>query len=298
MTDASDSSVRTEGLEELRAIVEAELERRLPPPESTPEVLREPMRYSLVAGGKRIRPILVLLACRACGGRDDEALPAACALEMIHTYSLIHDDLPAMDDDDLRRGKPTNHRVYGEASAILAGDALLTHAFAVLASDTPRRDRIPAMVQVLAHAAGPNGMVGGQALDLAAEGGETSPEHLVEIHELKTAALFAAATRLGAEAAGAEPATANALERYGKHLGLAFQAIDDVLDVESSSDVLGKTAGKDERQAKLTSTVVHGVDGAREEAARQSRLALDVISGIAGASTLVDLTEQLMERIA
>lgn len=298
MTDESEASVLNDVLEELRSIVDSELERFLPSRERAPEVLLEPMRYSLVAGGKRIRPILVLLACRACGGSDDEALPAACALEMIHTYSLIHDDLPAMDDDDLRRGKPTNHRVYGEASAILAGDALLTHAFAVIASETPRHDRIPTMVRVLARAAGPCGMVGGQALDLAAEAGETSPEHLVEIHALKTAALFGAAARLGAEAAGADAPVAESLESYGAHLGLAFQAIDDVLDVESSSDVLGKTAGKDEQQAKLTSTVVHGVAGARHEAARQSRLALDAIAGLEGTSSLVDLTEYLMERIA
>jgi len=287
-----------ETLTSVRETVERALRRFLPPAENTPASVLEPMAYSLFAGGKRIRPVLVVLACRACGGSDDEALPAACAVEMVHTYSLVHDDLPAMDDDDLRRGQPTSHVKFGEASAILAGDALLTHAFSVIARETPRRDRVPAIVATLADAAGPVGMVGGQALDLEGEAREASAERVREIHRRKTAALFLASARMGAEAAGASAEICDRLEAYGRDLGLAFQAIDDVLDEESSSEVLGKTVGKDRRQSKLTSIAVHGLSGARAEAERYSRSAKFRVEGLERADPLVRLAETLTERIS
>jgi len=283
---------------ELRSRVEEALDRCLASAPAIPPELREPMAYSLFAGGKRIRPILALLACRACGGSDAEALPAACAVEMIHTYSLVHDDLPAMDDDDLRRGQPTSHVRFGEASAILAGDALLTHAFSLLARETPRQDRVAPMVRVLADAAGPEGMVGGQALDLAAEGREVAPEEVRRIHRLKTAALFAASARLGAEAGGCDEGTGQRLERYGELLGLAFQAIDDVLDEEQSSSVLGKTAGKDRRQEKATATAARGVSGARSDAERWTRQAREIAASLAGGAPLAALADRLLRRIA
>ena len=281
-----------------RDAVEDGLRRFLPPPERTPTSILEPMAYSLLAGGKRIRPVLVLLACRASGGSDEEALPAACAVEMVHTYSLVHDDLPAMDDDDLRRGIPTNHVRFGEASAILAGDALLTQAFSLIARETPRVDRVPAIVATLADAAGPMGMVGGQALDLEAEASEASPDRVREIHRLKTAALFQASARMGAEASGAPSDLCDRMEAYGLDLGLAFQAIDDVLDEESSADVLGKTVGKDRRQAKLTSIAVHGLAGARSEAERYSRAAKGHLEGLDRAEPLVRLVDALIERVS
>lgn len=298
MHGKGDTLQLAEILDELKAKVDAQLERYLPTAEDAPEVIREPMAYSLLAGGKRIRPILVLLSCRACGGSDDDALPAACGVEMIHTYSLIHDDLPAMDDDALRRGRPTNHVVFGDGMAILAGDALLTEAFTLIAASTPRRERVAAIVEVLGRAAGPIGMVGGQALDLTSDGMQVSAERLAEIHRLKTAALFAASARIGAEAAGASADTARILEEYGLQLGLAFQAIDDVLDVVSSADVLGKTAGKDEKQDKLTSIVVHGVDGAREQAQRYSKAARHAAEQLPDGALLIDVVDRLMDRIS
>ncbi|MBI3270252.1 MAG: polyprenyl synthetase family protein [Planctomycetes bacterium] len=224
------------------------------------------MRYSLFAGGKRLRPALALLACELLGGRERDALPVACAFEVIHTYSLIHDDLPAMDDDDFRRGKPSSHKQFGEAMAILAGDGLLTFAFE-LVTRTPAAERIPALVREVAVAAGTLGMVGGQVLDLdatATSGGTAAL--LEEIHLRKTAAMILGSARAGGVAAGGAASDLAALGRYGKHLGLAFQIADDLLDVEGATEQLGKTAGKDAQAGKLTYPALFGLAASRREA--------------------------------
>jgi geranylgeranyl diphosphate synthase type II len=214
--------------------------------------LHESMRYSVLAGGKRLRPALCFASCEAAGGEAGRALPAAVALELVHTYSLIHDDLPCMDDDALRRGRPTNHVVYGEALAVLAGDGLLTRAFGVLAAaDLPADTRVR-MVADLAAAAGSRGMVGGQALDLAAEGEEVDLPTLQFIHTHKTGALFSAACRLGGLAAGATESAADRLARFGERIGLAFQIADDLLDETSTPEQLGKATGKDRGRGKAT----------------------------------------------
>lgn len=218
-----------------------------------PPRLQEAMAYSLLADGKRLRPVLVLLACEACGGEIAAAMPAACALEMVHTYSLIHDDLPAMDDDDLRRGRPTNHVVFGEGMAILAGDALLTLAFEILARDVRPAAVAAACCADLARAAGAIGMVGGQVADLEAEaGGVASLEQLEGIHKRKTGQLLCSSLSLGARVAQADEATLSLLRGYGQCLGLAFQITDDLLDVRGSAEKLGKGVRKDAAHGKLT----------------------------------------------
>lgn len=237
----------------LRSTVEAELTRYLDTLSAAPPRLKEAMAYSLLAGGKRLRPILVLLANEACGGELRRALPAACALEMVHTYSLIHDDLPAMDNDDLRRGRPTNHVVFGEGLAILAGDALLTLAFEVVARDVEPVAAAAACCADLAQAAGAAGMVGGQVADLEAEGRTTATlEEVESIHRCKTGALLASALKLGARTAQAGSDAVERLSEYGRCLGLAFQITDDLLDVRGNSKTLGKAAQKDAAHGKLT----------------------------------------------
>jgi geranylgeranyl diphosphate synthase type II len=227
------------------------------------------MAYSLLAGGKRFRPLLVLLACEACGGETEAALPAACAIEMIHTYSLIHDDLPAMDDDDLRRGRPTNHVVYGEALAILAGDGLLTLAFEIVARDIQPASAAAACCADLARAAGMAGMVGGQVADLEAEGRTISTlEELEAIHRRKTGALLSSALTMGARIADASPEMVDRLGQYGRCLGLAFQITDDLLDVRGDQKALGKAVQKDASRGKLTYPVLLGIE-ASELRARQ-----------------------------
>jgi geranylgeranyl diphosphate synthase type II len=227
--------------------------------------LGEAVRYSLEAGGKRVRPILCMLACEAVGGTTTQSLPGALALEYVHTYSLIHDDLPAMDDDDLRRGRPTNHKVFGEGHAILAGDALLTEAFAVLAAaDLDPLRRAEALI-LLAEGAGWRGMAGGQALDL--EGEQLAAydlDHLRLIHRLKTGALLRASVEIGAVLGGAAPRERSALRAYGEALGLAFQIQDDVLDATATDAELGKRAGKDAGRGKITYPSLLGLDGARK----------------------------------
>jgi geranylgeranyl diphosphate synthase type II len=218
----------------------------------------EAVRYSLFAGGKRLRPALALGAAEVVSGDDSVALPVACALEMIHTYSLIHDDLPAMDDDDLRRGKPTCHKVYGEATAILAGDALLTMAF-----DAAAETGSTEIVRALAQAAGAGGMVGGQQMDLEGEGKQLDLAALQSIHRAKTGALIQVSLRCGAMAAGATEAQVKALADYGKHLGLAFQITDDILDVVGAEAVLGKPVGSDESRDKSTYPALLGLDESR-----------------------------------
>jgi geranylgeranyl diphosphate synthase type II len=252
------------------ALVDAFLDRYLPRESSPPETISRAVRYSLFAGGKRLRPVLVLAAAEAVGGEIEDALPAAAAFEMIHTYSLIHDDLPAMDDDSLRRGRPTSHVVFGEAIAILAGDALQAHAFAVLADARPPC-RVPAerrlrAVAELASAAGVAGMVGGQVLDLESEGRPVDAATLERIHRHKTGALIRASARVGAIVSGASEDDVTRLTRFGEEAGLAFQIVDDILDVEGSADVLGKSAGKDARSGKATYPLVHGIDEARRKA--------------------------------
>jgi geranylgeranyl diphosphate synthase type II len=254
-------------LREYQQLVDSELDRLVPSQTAAPETIHRAMRYSLFAGGKRIRPILCLEAARAVSGSFCAALPAACALEMVHTYSLIHDDLPALDNDDYRRGKLTNHRVFGDAMAILAGDALLTMAFQVLAEiDTPP-DRKVRMIAELAAAAGTlGGMIGGQVADLEGEGQRPEAALLETIHRAKTGALLRASLRLGAIVAGAAQSEYEALSCYGEHIGLAFQIVDDILDVEESSAALGKTSGKDAQQHKITFPAVYGLETSRQMA--------------------------------
>ena len=252
---------------EYLSLVEGALSKQLASLGYIPEKLFEAMDYSLSAGGKRLRPVLLLAACDTLGGDVNEALPFACALEMIHTYSLIHDDLPAMDNDDLRRGRPTNHKVFGEGVAILAGDALLTEAFAMLAS-VPANDRydVRDYVAELAYRTGSLTLVGGQVLDLEGEGRQLTVDELRAIHMGKTSALIIASVRLGAMAAGATPEQLEALTVYGRDLGLAFQIIDDILDVTSTPEVLGKSIGKDQKVQKATYPALVGMEKARAEA--------------------------------
>ncbi|MEK7372330.1 MAG: polyprenyl synthetase family protein [candidate division NC10 bacterium] len=254
--------------ERARAVDEA-LERSLPPETAPPETVHKAMRYSVFAGGKRLRPVLVIAGAEAVGGAMDDVMPTACAMELIHTYSLVHDDLPAMDNDDFRRGRPTSHKVFGDAMAILAGDGLLTLAFRLLAENLrPGMDgRVLRDVLVeIAEAAGTGGMVGGQVADLEAEGRRVPPEALDYIHLHKTAALIRASIRSGAALCGATPAQLQVLAVAGTSLGLAFQIVDDILDVTGTTEQLGKTAGKDQAQQKATYPAVHGLAASRARA--------------------------------
>jgi geranylgeranyl diphosphate synthase, type II len=254
-------------LAERSARVDAYLDRYLPSEQTPPETLSRAVRYSLFAGGKRLRPVLVLGSAEAVGGSIEDALPGAAAFEMIHTYSLIHDDLPAMDDDSLRRGRPTSHVVFGEAIAILAGDALQTHAFAVLAEPLePCRvatERRLLSIAVLANASGAPGMVGGQVFDLESENKQVDSATLERIHRHKTGALIRASAQVGAILGGGSEEEIARLTRFGEEAGLAFQIVDDILDVEGSASTLGKSAGKDAKAGKATYPAVHGIDEAR-----------------------------------
>jgi len=251
--------------EEDRLAVDAALEKLLPSETTAPESVHRAMRYSVFAGGKRIRPVLCLEAARLFDPRVEPALHAACALEFIHTYSLIHDDLPALDNDDLRRGKPTCHKKFGEALAVLAGDALLTLAFEVIGAAPLSAERRAAILAEVAKSAGSvNGMVGGQVADVEAEGKSVGPETLEYIHRSKTAALIRAAVLSGALSAGAGEADLVRLGRFGEKIGWAFQVTDDILDVEESSAALGKTAGKDAAQHKATYPAVFGLEKSHE----------------------------------
>lgn len=255
-------------------IVDRALNGYLPKESVKPATIHKAMRYSIFAGGKRLRPVLTLAAAEACGGKVADALPAACAVECIHTYSLIHDDLPCMDNDDLRRGRPTNHKVFGDGVAVLAGDALLTVAFEVLAKAAPtKRYGTAAQVTELAHAAGSRWLVGGQVADLEGEGRKLNGAELNYIHRCKTAALLTASIRLGAMSANASEGQLKALTTFGQSVGLAFQVIDDILDVTQSSEKLGKTAGKDLQSQKATYPAIHGLEKSRKEAHRLTALA-------------------------
>ncbi len=262
-------------LNEQQTKIDEEIDRLVPPETEPPSTIHRAMRYSLQAGGKRIRPILCLEAARSVSDQIEGVISAACSLEMIHTYSLIHDDLPALDNDDLRRGKLTCHKVFGEAMAILAGDALLTFAFQVLAelpATTPERKT--EMIRELATASGTvGGMIGGQVADLEGEGQPPNAELLESIHRAKTGALLRASVRMGAIYAGANPEQGERLTRFGEHVGLAFQIVDDILDVEQPSEALGKTAGKDAAQQKITFPAVYGLEQSRNMAREECDLA-------------------------
>lgn len=259
-------------LKEQCARVDAALDQYLPRETDLPHSLHKAMRYSVFAGGKRVRPILMLAACQAVGGDGEKAMPAACAMEMIHTYSLIHDDLPAMDDDDFRRGNPTNHKVFGEAVAILAGDALLTEAFRLMsapafAAGVPAEARL-AVIHQIASCAGSHGMVGGQVVDMESEGKSDIDLPTVQyIHTHKTGALIKAAVVAGALLGGADREKLDAITRYGSAAGLAFQIADDILDIEGTTEEIGKDAGSDQARGKATYPAVMGLAAAKQEAA-------------------------------
>ena len=256
------------------------------------------MRYSLFAGGKRLRPILCLAAAEACGGEIENALPLACAVECIHTYSLIHDDLPSMDNDDLRRGRPTCHKVFGEGIAVLAGDALLTIAFEIVSrAKASRRYDMSILLREIAVAAGSRKLIAGQVADLEAEGRKTDRAQLRYIHENKTAAILTTSVRLGAMSANASVKQLAAMTRFGRALGLAFQVIDDILDVTQTSEKLGKSAGKDIAAKKATYPAVIGLDKSRLEARRLTRQAHKSLSTFgAKAEALHALSNYLLER--
>jgi geranylgeranyl diphosphate synthase type II len=259
----------TSYVEARRMLVDEALERVLPPETAAPPTLHRAMRYSVRAGGKRLRPILVIAGAEAVGGTAEQVMETACALEMIHTYSLIHDDLPAMDNDDYRRGMLTNHKVFGEAIAILAGDALLTLAFKLIALNGARTGDariIATLVTEIADAAGTDGMVGGQVVDIESEGKAFSAETLDYIHTHKTAALIRTSLCAGALIARGSTEELAAVKACGEALGLAFQIVDDILDVEGSTEELGKTAGKDAQQQKATYPAYHGLEASRAKA--------------------------------
>ena len=255
----------------------------------------EAMAYSLEAGGKRLRPMLALEFCRLAGGEPEKAMPFACAVEMIHTYSLIHDDLPCMDNDDMRRGKPSCHKAFGEATALLAGDALLTKAFEMLSKAELPPERIVKAAAILSRCAGIDGMIGGQAVDLLNEAQTPDFDTLELTCRLKTAALLQAACLLGTAAAGNDQMTDKARE-YGLNLGLAFQIVDDILDVTGDSALLGKPVGSDAENGKTTFVTLCGLEKARELAEKYSRGAVEVLAQIPGSEDLSRLTEQLLLR--
>lgn len=261
------------------AEVDAALDALLPKARLRPVTIHTAMRYTVFSGGKRLRPVLCLAAAEACGGVPAMALTAACAVELLHTYSLVHDDLPCMDDDDLRRGRATCHKVYGEGMAVLCGDALLTHAFFVLAQcPASRRYGTRDYLAELAMAGGSTQLIGGQVMDLEGEGNKLTKRQLVGIHKAKTAALLTAALRLGAMSANASPNKLKAISDFGHALGLAFQVIDDILDVTASTEVLGKTAGKDQAVEKATYPSILGLDASRREAKRLTRQAMHALT--------------------
>jgi geranylgeranyl diphosphate synthase type II len=285
-------------LETRTASVNAALDRFVPAATTKPATIHRAMRYSLFAGGKRMRPALVLAAAAACGGREVDALPLACAVECIHTYSLVHDDLPAMDNDDFRRGKPTNHKVFGEGIAVLAGDALLTQAFeiAAQAKGWPRYSHQEIILE-LARASGSLQLIAGQVADLEGEGKKTSVAQLRYIHERKTSALLCCSVRLGGMSANCSPAQLKSLTDFGYHVGLAFQVIDDILDVTQTSAQLGKTAGKDTKAQKATYPSIIGLEESRKIAEELTAQAFTALKPFKGKATpLAALAQFLLDR--
>jgi len=285
-------------LKRTRALLEKSLRAAVPAAATKPVTIHRAVRYSLLAGGKRLRPLLCCAASEACGGNARAALPAACAVEMIHTYSLIHDDLPCMDDDDLRRGKPTSHKMFGEGIAVLAGDALLTEAFATLATAKSRaRYTVSDLVTELALAAGSRGLIAGQVADLAAEGRKPSEPTLYFIHAAKTGMLLRASLKLGAMCAGGTKAQVAALDRFGFALGLAFQIQDDILDATQSAKKLGKTAGKDVAAGKMTFPALFGLEKSRTLAEQWTSEAIVSLKPFGPRSAILrDLAGRLLQR--
>ncbi len=288
-------------LAQQQKVVDQTLDRWVPSETTPPQIIHKAMRYSLFAGGKRIRPILVMAAADAVGGGHGGAENCACALELIHTYSLIHDDLPALDNDDVRRGRPTCHKMFSEAMAILAGDALLTLAFEVLSRlpevEAARRAELVRELAIAAGSAG--GMIGGQVQDLEGERQTPSAELLDQIHRAKTGALLRASVRMGAIYGGASDTQLEALSRYGEHAGLAFQIVDDLLDVEQSSEALGKTAGKDLQQQKITFPAVYGLERSHAMAEEQRLAAHDALALFGDrAEPLRQLADRIVHRKA
>jgi len=277
---------------------DAALDRFLPPAKTRPGTIHKAMRYSLFAGGKRMRPALVLAAAEACGGSETQAMPLACAVECIHTYSLIHDDLPAMDDDDFRRGKPTNHKVFGEGIAVLAGDALLTQAFEIAAQcqSWPRYSHQDVILE-LARASGSLQLIAGQVADLEGEGKPVTAAQLRYIHERKTSALLCCSVRLGGMSANATPTQLQALTDFGYHVGLAFQVIDDILDVTQTSEQLGKTAGKDVAAQKATYPAILGLERSKKVARQLTDKAYAALKPFRGRAVALEaLARYLLER--
>jgi geranylgeranyl diphosphate synthase type II len=280
--------------------IEQTLDGLTPPQHAGPEAIHKAMRYSLFAGGKRIRPILCIAAAEAVADVAPGVEAAACSLELVHTYSLIHDDLPALDNDDLRRGRPTCHKVFGDAMAILAGDALLTLAFQVLAQLRVDGHRRALLAEELATAAGTvGGMIGGQVYDLEGEGKRPTAILLEQIHRAKTGALLRASVRMGGIYAGADEVQLAALSKYGEHVGLAFQIVDDILDVEQPSEKLGKTAGKDAEQHKITFPAVYGMERSREMAEEERLFAHTALQPLdERAERLRELADLVVRRTA
>jgi len=278
--------------------IDRALERYLPGENARPPTIHKAMRYSLFAGGKRLRPILCLAAAETCGGKIGNALPLACALECIHTYSLVHDDLPSMDNDDFRRGRPTCHKVFGDGIAVLAGDGLLTIAFEIVSrAKTPRHYDMSILLREIAMAAGSQKLIAGQVADLEAEGRNIDMMGLRYIHENKTAAILTTSARLGAMSANADAKKLAAITKFGRALGLAFQIIDDILDVTQTSEKLGKSAGKDAAAKKATYPAVIGLKKSRLEAKRLTRRAHNALSIFDGkAEALHALANYLLER--
>ncbi len=283
---------------EYKRIIEEELNRQFSNRSSLPQAgLAEAMRYSLLAGGKRIRPTLVLEFCRLAGGDPDSAMPCACAVEMLPTYSLIHDDLPCMDNDDLRRGKPTNHVVYGECTAVLAGDCLQAEAFGTILRSEMPADRRADCARILADAVGLDGMCGGQFLDMQWEGKTLTEQELSEINSRKTGALLTAACQMGVAAAGGSTAMLESAARFGSALGMAFQIRDDVLDVISTAETLGKPIGSDAQECKNTYMALMGLEGCEKAIARLTQYAKDSLSeSFSDTDFLFALTDALSTR--
>jgi geranylgeranyl diphosphate synthase type II len=288
-------------LRERTTLVDQALERWLPAEQMMPGTLHQAMRYSIFAGGKRLRPILMIAASEAVGGSAQQVLHAACALEMIHTYSLVHDDLPAMDDDDFRRGRPTNHKVYGEATAVLAGDALLTEAFRLLADAEVNRS-VPAetslkVIEVIARYAGSQGMVGGQIIDMESEGKEIDFPTLEYIHTHKTGGLILASVKVGALLGGGDEEQITALTRFGGAAGLAFQVADDILDVVGDQADIGKDVGSDQARGKATYPALLGLTEARQRASELCDIAVESLTPLGpAAEPLQELARYIVER--
>ncbi len=287
-----------EQLEQYRHKIDLQLENLLSVSPCLQQPVYDAMQYSISAGGKRIRPILTLEFFRLCGGNPDEIMPFACALEMIHTYSLIHDDLPCMDDDDLRRGKPSCHKVFGEATALLAGDALLNLAFETMLTPLPSipADRQLAAARTVGHLCGSEGMIGGQVIDLSYEGKPITREILMRLYEDKTAALLRAGAVSGAYLAGADAEQVQAADEYAHKIGLAFQIIDDILDCVGDEKVLGKPIGSDKKNQKKTYVDFYGIDGAQKAAEGLTLQALKALEFFPEHQFLTTLSEALYSR--